>query len=321
MALINFIETFFFISLTVTFVLIVMLVYHFKGRISMLEEKCDSIFEILNNVIKELKIMKLASIRQPIVNRHLGEPPIEFDFSNPLQNQNQTQNQNQNQNQRLEPHEENEEEDDDDSEYSDESDDEQEYPRKIVVSDNEAEKEDLENCVKVINVNLEDNDTTYDDLPELEEINDDDVPHLEEIEPYEELQSLYDADPILVSKIIQELQGDIDFTKSFELDNLSDDESVNDTEEISLPESNLEESSVQETNVETSIDDIPEINTSENTLDKSLSIDTALEPAKMDYKKLDISVLRAMVVSRGLTQDSKRMKKNEIVKLLESEDV
>ena len=44
MALINFIETFFFISLAITFILIVMLVYHFKDRLGLLEQKCDTMF-------------------------------------------------------------------------------------------------------------------------------------------------------------------------------------------------------------------------------------------------------------------------------------
>jgi hypothetical protein len=62
MGFFNILETFFFISLAITFVLIMMLVYHFKGRISVLEQKCDTMFEIMNNVVKEMRTIKMASI-------------------------------------------------------------------------------------------------------------------------------------------------------------------------------------------------------------------------------------------------------------------
>ena len=63
MGLFNFIETFFFISLGITFVLILLLVYHFKQRLSSLENKCDTMFEIINNVVQEITIVRGATNR------------------------------------------------------------------------------------------------------------------------------------------------------------------------------------------------------------------------------------------------------------------
>jgi hypothetical protein len=63
MGLFNFIETFFFISLGITFVLILLLVYHFKQRLSSLEQKCDTMFEIINNVVQEITIVRGATNR------------------------------------------------------------------------------------------------------------------------------------------------------------------------------------------------------------------------------------------------------------------
>ena len=54
MSVFNFIETFFFISLGITFVLISLLIYHFRERIIILEQKNDAMFEIMNNVVKEM---------------------------------------------------------------------------------------------------------------------------------------------------------------------------------------------------------------------------------------------------------------------------
>ena len=51
-------ESFFILSLGITFVLVVFLVYHFKQRLSVLENKCDTTFEIINNVVGELGNMR-----------------------------------------------------------------------------------------------------------------------------------------------------------------------------------------------------------------------------------------------------------------------
>jgi hypothetical protein len=54
----NFIETFFFISLGITFILISLLVYHFKQRLTVIEQKNDTMFEIMNNMVKEMSAIK-----------------------------------------------------------------------------------------------------------------------------------------------------------------------------------------------------------------------------------------------------------------------
>ena len=66
MGFFNFIETFFFISLGITFVLILLLVYHFKQRMNNLEQKCDTMFEIINNIVKELTILRNTQSTQPM---------------------------------------------------------------------------------------------------------------------------------------------------------------------------------------------------------------------------------------------------------------
>jgi hypothetical protein len=58
MSVFNYIDTFFFISLGITFVLLLLLVLHFKNRLVTLEEKTDTIFEIVNNMVQELNSMK-----------------------------------------------------------------------------------------------------------------------------------------------------------------------------------------------------------------------------------------------------------------------
>ena len=58
MGIFNYIDTFFFISLGITFILILLLVFHFKQRISDVEEKSETMFMIINDVVKELTSLK-----------------------------------------------------------------------------------------------------------------------------------------------------------------------------------------------------------------------------------------------------------------------
>ena len=54
----NFIETSFFISLGITFVFIMLLIYHFKQRLSTMEQKSDTMFDIVQNLAKEVTMLK-----------------------------------------------------------------------------------------------------------------------------------------------------------------------------------------------------------------------------------------------------------------------
>jgi len=70
MGFFNFIESFFFISLAITFVLIMMIIYHFKERINVIEKKNETTIEILNNLAKEVTglrgfVLQMNSVQQP----------------------------------------------------------------------------------------------------------------------------------------------------------------------------------------------------------------------------------------------------------------
>ena len=65
MGLFSFIETFFFISLAITFVLILLLVYHFKQRIITVEQKCDTMFDIINTMLQEIQYLRVAATQRP----------------------------------------------------------------------------------------------------------------------------------------------------------------------------------------------------------------------------------------------------------------
>ena len=257
MGFFNILETFFFISLAITFILIMMLVYHFKGRITILEQKCDTMFEIMNNIVKEMRMIKMQFHNR--VNPEMMLPNNEtIIFNENMPNLAQIAKYNQT----LEIIEESDDDDEEDYDDEDYEDEEKEKVQKIVVSDNESD--DDNQSVKIITIDLEnDNDTTGNDDPSVE------IDNLEEA--IEELPE-------------EEIMEDNDETDNFDV--------------VSEP-----------------------VMITVNKLDQSIEDDESLVKTEtIDYRKLDISYLRTMVITRGLSTDTKKMKKNDLVKLLEQNE-
>lgn len=221
MGFFNLLETAFFISLAITFVLIMMLVYHFKSRLVILEQKCDTMFEIMNNMIKEMKALQMRSNGTPSAPSISGGFPIDI-LSMLGAGRGFSQN--------LGAYQEEEEEEEDDEEV--------EF-KKIIVSDTEVEEDLDDENVKVIHIDMAEEHVNSDDLPDLEE---------------------------------EDTEGDL--------------------EGECEPEGEAEGESKD--------DDTKE------SLDKSSD----------DYRKMDISYLRTLVLARGLASDTKKLKKADLVKLL-----
>ena len=82
MGVFSFIETFFFLSLGITFVLILLLVYHFKQRLSSLEQKGDMMVGIINDIAKELTMIKQVTSNLLIANS--GMPSYSYTDTMPM---------------------------------------------------------------------------------------------------------------------------------------------------------------------------------------------------------------------------------------------
>jgi len=161
-------DTVFFLSLGIAFVLILLLVYHFKQRLSETETKCGTMFEIINGMASEMNTIKgvvsqqqqLLAMRQPPVesiqdlgipvnqlfsqNSQMQEPPVVHHGQNVLTSIGE------NDSEEDEEDSDDEDEEDSDDEDEEDSDDEPEMEAvklniefddsdKIVVSDNEEE--------------------------------------------------------------------------------------------------------------------------------------------------------------------------------------
>ena len=71
----SFLETGFFFTLAITFLLMLLLVYHFKQRLLTTEQKQDTMFEIINNLVHEFNTIKTNIA---LMNR----PPTPYPFQN-----------------------------------------------------------------------------------------------------------------------------------------------------------------------------------------------------------------------------------------------
>jgi hypothetical protein len=159
MGLFNYIDTFFFISLGITFVLILLLVFHFKQQITSLEHKSDTMFEIINNIVQELNYMKSGHLVNSIQQYH--NEPLHKDNEDHIIIQQQPYQSKQMFENRIvvsdddESDDDADESDDDDVDSDDESDDESDDDDDeiIIAGDNE----NTESKIKVINIELGEN--------------------------------------------------------------------------------------------------------------------------------------------------------------------
>lgn len=260
MSFFNFVETFFFISLAITFVLIMMLVYHFKERLSTLEKKSNTIVDIINNIVKELTIIKHQAITSGsivpshpsnndniiITQREITSISLENSESH-AESESETESESDSD---LDL----ESDDDDSTIYEVEPTDYQDLANSNEHDIQEKEPEYDNDNIKRININLSSNtpNDVLEDLGDIPELISDDV----EDQP-DEIEINENEEPILINKL---------------------DEPALILEEVSP------------------------INQSDNEI----------------YRKMEVSSLRALVISKGLASDTKKMKKHDLIRLLES---
>ena len=268
MGLFSFIETFFFISLGITFVLILLLVYHFKQRITVIEKKSDTMFEIINNVVQELTNVRN---QQLMVHRvPVSLPPAEF-LASTFNIQSMENN--------AESEEDDEEDEEDDSEDGDDFDDESTQNDPLSDDDDDnlenglmplEETQAEESAIKVINVENLDK-IEVDELPEVIESDNETTENLETTDVLETVDNLETVD---VLETVEHLEENIQVQK-------------------------LEEEEPLETSDDNS---------------------TPSENSKEVYRKMNLGALKALVITKGLCTDPSKMKKHDLLKMLESNE-
>jgi hypothetical protein len=194
MGVFSFIETFFFISLGITFVLILLLVYHFKQRLTSIEQKGNTMFEIINNIVKEIGLIKRDCFQCMMPQ---SQPPLQQQFfagnSCPVIPVNKITLDNiPEYNPTMEDEMDSESDDEsvsgsetssgtDTDDEDDEDDDEIQnvsIQQKIVVSDNE--ESDNDNDIKIINIDINESIQLVEELPINDEPTEVEVTKIEE---------------------------------------------------------------------------------------------------------------------------------------------
>ena len=244
----NFFEMILLISLAITFVLILFLVYHFKQRITTTEEKTDTMFDIINNMAQEMTNIRTAMnmVNTPAPPANITHVPsfTKIDVSD----------------------------EESDSEYETDSEDGES-------GDSEHEDEDEES-----------DDGEPEDEDENEESDDgkhEDVKH-----------------------ISMDLDNEID--TQINSDDVNSDN--NDVDEKEQPPTELNDTNL----VVEKLDEV--VKHIEEEEEESESLDGRITYSHSNYRKMNLANLRQMVVTRGLSTDTSKMKKNDIIALLENNE-
>ena len=237
-------ESVFILSLGITFVLIMFIVYHFKQRLTVLENKCDTMFELINSVVSELGTirpyprvesgqMHSSGVSPAMIKIHRDEEEVEnhSDIDS----------------------------DDVDTENADASMDDEDTDDDM---DEVNETQDDSNVVRIVNI---------DNLPDLD-----------------------------ISDTVNDLNTDDNMMDDFNEDTGMQDVVVNNidihVEKLSTDDVHLDEVSV-----------------ASSTTDSKHHLYV--------YKKMTLPVLKAFVIEKGLISDPSKLKKQELLDLIQSSDI
>lgn len=295
----NFIETSFFISLGITFVLILLMVYHFKERMSCMEQKGDTMFEIINNIVREMTNLKNAFvIQQQLQQQSLQpqQPNITYSTSSVLSP-------------RMVPIREHVVE----YESGDETD-----------SDSNSDSESLESGSE------ESESESETETGDAELMND--PVHNETIQIHFDTPLINDTQAAYSSQMeddvkIINIHLDNYHTKPDYLETEPENQTADDTEtDASVNEASINEETeykeVQEYTNESTPKEEEQIQTIHVNKINNDEVEPASEPKdddkKESYKELTIAQLKALVITKGITTSVSKLKKNELISLLEN---
>jgi type IV secretory pathway VirB10-like protein len=271
----NCIETYFFITLGIAFMLIMLLVIHFKKQLSDIEQTEEKMFVIFNNLVDEIKHIKQMN------KTTLDVKTIDI-FENQNYKKNTLEEAEDIEEEILEENDEYDSDDSDDTYNSDSDDDNIKY--KILVSDDEEKYNDSE--IKIIDLDV---------VMESEEPKEQEKEETNEQEEKEEIKEQKEEESL------KEEQKEEESLKEEQ------------KEEESLKEEQKEEESLKEEEEE----GLKEQENEEEEYDEDFKKNEKEIKGIEDYRKLSIQALKSLVVSKGLSIDPSKLKKNEILKLFE----
>ena len=285
MSLIGMLESFFILSLGITFVLILFLVYHFKQRILAIESKCDTTFEIMNSIVSELEQIRTV-FHTPNTSSMMASSHV---------NSGHAVNEDSHTKISVSISEDESDSDDDDDDYDDDADDDDD--------DDDADADD------------DDADADDDDADADDDDADDDDADDQIVDGSENVgNSILSADDNsnTIRIINMDNQPEIDIIDNIEeLQDINEDN--NDTQDESALLENLETTDIHVEKLQTDESNLDDLSVSSSTVDHKSNSHV--------YKKMNLTLLKAFVIEKGLTSDPSKMKKQELLQLIESSDI
>jgi hypothetical protein len=308
MSYFNYIESLFLISLGITFVLILFLIYHFKQRITSLEQKTETMFGIVNSIVKDMRTFVQSSFQQV--------PPIPTTNIS-LQQEKVTTN-------KMEEHED-EEGDEEEEEDEDEEDEDEE-------DEDEVEYDEEDNNFKIL-VIKEDNDIILNGIeeviaPETQQRNITPNEVFEEINVQvssaETSVEVHSAE--VTSEEVHSAEVTSEEVHSAEVHSAETSVEVTSEEVPQLKVTSVEVPSAEvpsaETSVEVTSEEVLQLKvTREESTEETITKEEKPTDEKLNYHKLHISELKKLVSTKKLTtQDISKLKKPELIKILEDSE-
>ncbi len=315
MGLFDFVENFFFIGLALLFVLVLLLVYHFKQRMNSVEKKGDNMYDLLTNVVRELR-----NIRTNVIGGGSAQQPAALETTQiipPISSMNTTG--------YFDIEDGSDEEDSEESDYDDaeETDEETQEDgityqiidsfnsvgqKRMVVSDesskndtsdeegssesdSESDDSDEDNTSQTGSANIP-VETYTEDVPlEADEICDVNISREEDV-PLNDIDVVYVENPIRESttntssdavEIFMQLQSETEIETEIETEQLD----------------------IQPT------EDIQPISRTNGPVNEKLA----------SYKKMNVNQLKALAIQNGIQGDTSKLKKTALIDFLMEKQV
>ena len=329
MGLFDFVENFFFIGLALLFVLVLLLVYHFKQRMNSVEKKGDNMYDLLTNVVRELR-----NIRTNVISggNTSVAGPVSTKLETILETDNKDESEYENDDDSSSVDDDN---DTDNAEQLEESDSDSEEDgityqivdtfsgneKRMVVSDESSESSDSDSESDMES----ESDSESESEPDNELSNPIPVETYTEEVPLE-TQDVYtnndvplDVDIVYVENPIQQeeyrLQPQLNLNENMGLKLHA--------EEVELELEHTIESSENDLPVEVeTVDAISSVNESANLSDDIQPISRGVVNDKLAlYKKMNVNQLKALAIQNGIQGDTSKLKKNALIDFLVEKQV
>ena len=265
MKLFNMLESVFFVTLGISCVLLMLLIYHFKQRLTKLEQSSETMFELLNNIVSEL-----SGIKQTVINEQNPNAAGYSMMMHPT------------------------------------------HKIPVTLSDNESEENSLPELIENIQItkNNDEGDESEDESEE-EDDSDDESEHNETHNENEsENKSITEEQSGEVKVVTVDIDNSISNDVSSDIDNVPEDLTTDSLDEPEVQPVEIDTEKIEEVHVNKLdiTDDLEETASQQTTTSNSVDV----------YKKMNVPSLKSLVIEKGLSSDPSKMKKNELIALLET---